>query len=104
MSDLYDKRYKSGTKKYIEAAKEPMAEYKKYQKSLLDNSPFDKKTTELILLASSCAIQCSYCIDTHSKRAKMAGATDKDLAYAVTLAASVKHGATVSYGVNALSE
>ncbi|MFH2020169.1 MAG: carboxymuconolactone decarboxylase family protein [archaeon] len=102
--ELYDEKYKNGTKKFMEAAKDAAEAYKNYQKVLLEKSPFDKKTTELLLLSASCAIQCSYCIDTHSKRARLSGANDTEIAYAIQLAASVKHGATVSYGVNALGE
>ena len=75
-----------------------------HQKAVLDNSPFDKKTTELMLLSASAAIHCAYCIDTHAKRAKLNGATDKEMAFAINLAATVNHGATVSYGVNGLSK
>ncbi len=71
LMELYDEQYKEGTKKMMEASKEVMEAYKNYQKTLLEKSPFDKKTTELLMLAASCAIQCSYCIDTHSKRAKL---------------------------------
>ena len=102
MAELYDKTYKQGTKKFIEVSKESASAYKAYQKALLDNSPFDKKTNELMLLTASCAIQCAYCIDTHSKKARVNGASDKEIAFAIQLAASVKHGATVAYGVNAL--
>ena len=50
------------------------------------------------------AIQCDYCIDSHSKKARAAGATPEELAFVVHLAAEVKHGATVSYGLKALQE
>lgn len=102
MVELYDETYKNGTKKFSEANKDVLEAYKNYQKVMLEKSPFDKKMTELMLLSASCAIQCSYCIDTHAKRAKMNGATDEEVASVITFAASVKHGATVSYGVNAL--
>ena len=102
MAELYDKKYKAGSKKYMDANKKSATAYKQYQKALAEDSPFDAKTTELMLLAASAAIQCAYCIDTHGKRAKLAGAKDKEIAFAVQLAAAVKHGATVSYGVNAL--
>jgi len=102
MVELYDADYKKGTKSFIDNSKDVMTAYKQYQKVLTDNSPFDKKVTELMMLSASCAIQCSYCIDTHSKRAKIAGATDEEIASVISFAASVKHGATVSYGVSAL--
>lgn len=102
MAELYDDKYKKGTKNFIEVTKEVSSAYKEYQKTLLDKSPFDKKTSELLLLSASCAIQCVYCIDTHAKRAKLAGASNEEIAFTIQMAASVKHGATVSYGINAL--
>ena len=102
MGELYDKEYKESTKKFLDVTKDVAEAYKQYQKTLSDNSPFDKKTNEIIMLAVSSALQCVYCIDTHSKRAKLAGASEKEIAFAIQFAASIKHGATVSYGVKAL--
>lgn len=102
--ELYDESYKQGAKKFKEASAELVEAYKKYQAMLAEKSPFENKTNELIMLAAACAIQCSYCIDTHSTRAKNAGATDEEISMVIHLAASVKHGATTSYGVNALAD
>ena len=102
MAELYDKTYKQGTKKFMDATKEGVAAYNAYKKELMSNSPFDKKTNELLLLAVSCAIQCAYCIDTHGKKAKALGASDKEIAFTIQAAATIKHGATIAYGVNAL--
>ncbi len=102
--ELYDDAYKNGAKKLKESAQEVVDAYKNYQKILLEKSPLGTKMNELVMLASSCALRCSYCIDTHSTRAKNAGATDQEIAFIIQLAASVCHGAAVSYGVNALAE
>jgi AhpD family alkylhydroperoxidase len=104
MAELFDDKYLKGAKKFKEANKEVVEAYKNYQKVLMEKSPFGAKMNELMLLSASCAIQCSYCIETHSTRAKNAGATEEELAFAIQLAASIKHGATVSYGVNALGD
>ena len=102
--DVFDEDYKKGSERFKNAQKELMDAYKNYQRVLVEKSSFGPKITELMLFAASCAIQCSYCIATHSLRAKNAGATEEELAIVIHLAASVKHGATVSYGVNALSD
>ncbi len=102
--ELFDDEFKEGSKRFKDAAPEAVEAYKNYQKVMLEKSPFGGKMNELILLAASCAIQCSYCIKTHAKRAKMAGATDQEIAAIINLAASVKQGATISYGVNALPD
>lgn len=103
MPELYDKDYMKAAAKFKELTKEQSDAYKKYQETLA-KGPFDKKTSELLLLAAGCAIQCDYCVDSHSKKAKAAGATPEELAFVVHLAAQVKHGATISYGIRALEE
>jgi len=102
--DIFDDDYKKGSENFKNASKELVEAYKKYQGLLVEKSVFGPKITELMLLAASCAIQCSYCIATHSARAKAAGATPEEMAQVIHLAASVKHGATVSYGVNSMSD
>ena len=104
MTEIFDEKYLQGAKKFKEANKEVVEAYKNYQKVLLEKSPFGTKMNELMLLSVSCAMQCSYCIETHSTRAKNSGANEQELAFAIQLAASIKHGATVSYGVNALTD
>ncbi len=103
MAELFDKDYMKASAKFKDASKEQVEAFKKY-KETLTKGPFDKKTSELLMLAAGIAIQCDYCIDSHSKKAKAAGATPEELAFVVHLAAEVKHGATISYGLKALQE
>jgi len=103
MSELFSKEYMKASAKFKEASKDASEAYKKY-KEVLANGPFDKKTSELLLLSASCAIQCSYCIETHAKKAKALGATEQEIAHVIHLAAQIKHGATLSYGIIGLQE
>lgn len=67
----------------------------------LDMSPdtaLPGKTKDLIGLAVAAQIPCKYCIAFHTKSAKQAGATDKEIAEAVAMAALTRHWSTVLNG------
>src|SRR5690242_6461265 len=55
-----------------------------------ENGAIPKKFRELIAVAVSCATQCPYCIEAHSKAAKAAGASREELVEAAFLAAALK--------------
>ena len=60
------------------------------------------KTREFISLAVALTTQCAYCLDVHTRAAKRAGATREELAELVSIAASVRAGATMAHGLLAL--
>jgi AhpD family alkylhydroperoxidase len=103
MSDLLNKEYMKAAAKFKSASKDAVEAYKKY-KEALSKGPFDKKTNELLLLSAACAIQCSYCIESHGKKAKALGSSDEEIAHVIHLAAQIKHGATLSYGILGMQE
>ena len=102
--NLFDEDYHKGSEKLKEASKEMVDAYKNYQRTMIEKSPFGSKMNELIFLSAACAIHCSYCIETHAARAKAAGATAEEIAMIIHMAASINHGATISYGVDALKD
>ena len=103
MADFDDAHMKAA-EAFKQAAAHQKDLYEAYHRSVLEEAPFDKKYAELMALTASCAIQCEYCIATHSMKAKARGATPKEIAFAIHLATIVKAGATMSYGVEALKE
>ena len=60
------------------------------------------KTREFIALAVALTIQCAYCLDVHTRGAKLAGATLEELAELISIAAAVRAGATMGHGLMAL--
>ncbi|WP_239366768.1 carboxymuconolactone decarboxylase family protein [Snodgrassella communis] len=60
------------------------------------------KTREFIALAVALTTQCAYCIDIHTKGAMRAGASKQELAELISVAASVRAGATMGHGLLAL--
>jgi AhpD family alkylhydroperoxidase len=56
------------------------------------------KTKELIAVAAGHITQCPYCIDTHVKRAKAAGATDEEVAESIFVAMALRAGGSFAHG------
>jgi AhpD family alkylhydroperoxidase len=67
-----------------------------------ENGTIPKKYRELIALAVACSAQCPYCIEAHSKAAKMAGATREEVVEAAFVAAALRAGAAATHGAMAL--
>ena len=72
--------------------------YFAFHRAVYAPDALDKKTKELIALAVASAIQCDYCIDSHSQKARVAGASPQEMKEAIYVAAAVNAGATLSYG------
>jgi AhpD family alkylhydroperoxidase len=61
-----------------------------------------RKYRELIALAVGFTTQCPYCIEVHTKKAKMLGATREEIAETALIAAALRAGAAVTHGTLAL--
>ena len=61
-----------------------------------------RKHRELIAVAVACTTQCPYCIEVHSKAARVAGATREELVEAAFLAAALRAGGAATHGAMAL--
>jgi AhpD family alkylhydroperoxidase len=102
MSELYDEEYLKASEKFKAGSGETAQAYSQWHAKASGAGVLDKKTKELIALGASCAIQCVYCIDSHSQKAKAYGATAQEIAEVIQVASIVKSGSTMSYGINAL--
>ena len=90
------------SEKYKQNAGAANEAYAAWKTAAMAAGALDKKTKELMALCAACAIQCEYCIDSHSQKAKAYGATEKEIAEVIQVATVVKAGATISYGIKAL--
>lgn len=102
MSNPIDDEHIEDSQKFVEASGSIWEKYQSWQKELAEESVFDNKTRELMMLAASAAAQCPYCVHTHGQKAAKHGASDKEVAQAVHLASEVKAGASMAYGLEAL--
>lgn len=58
---------------------------------------FDEKTRELIALAVAVTLRCDGCITVHTEAARKQGATEGELAEALSVAIGVNAGAAIIY-------
>lgn len=61
-----------------------------------------RKYRELIALGVAFTTQCAYCIDTHTRQAREAGASREEIAEAAFVAAAVRAGGTLAHALLSL--
>jgi AhpD family alkylhydroperoxidase len=76
--------------------------YKDWKRAV--GTSLDPKTVELISIAVGSALRCAYCVESHAGKAKAKGASEKEIAHAVSIAAGIAAGSALSYGVLAFKE
>ena len=72
-----------------------------FDKAAMAEGAIPAKYKELTALAVAFTTQCPYCIEIHSSKARKAGATDAEVAEAVTVAAALRAGAAITHGAHA---
>ncbi len=102
MTELFYEAYLKAVEKFKQNAGTVNEAYGAWKTQVMAAGALDKKTKELMALTAACAIQCEYCIDSHAQKAKAYGATEKEVSEAIMVAAIVKAGTVISYGVKAL--
>jgi len=91
--------------KTIEAnAPDGMKAFAAFDAAALAAGAIPVKYKELMACAVAFTTQCPYCIDIHSKKARAAGATDKEMAEVVIVAAALRAGAAVTHGTHAFPD
>ncbi|NSL88795.1 carboxymuconolactone decarboxylase family protein [Chitinophaga sp. Mgbs1] len=60
------------------------------------------KYRELTAIAVAVALQCPYCIEKHTVKAKELGISREELAEAVMIASAIRSGATLAYGLQTM--
>ena len=67
-----------------------------------EDGAIPRKYRELIALGVAFTTQCAYCIDTHTRHAREAGATKQEIAEAAFVAAAVRAGGTLAHALLSL--
>jgi AhpD family alkylhydroperoxidase len=62
--------------------------------------PFKYK--ELMSIAVALTTQCPYCLERHTEKAKKYGATENEIAETIMIAAALRSGAALGYGLLAM--
>lgn len=76
--------------------------YQTLSKANAETGALDTKTRELISMAVAVTTRCDGCIGVHAAMAKKAGATEQELAEALSVAVAMNAGAAMVYSARAL--
>lgn len=72
-----------------------------FDKAAMADGAIPVKYKELMALAVAFTTQCPYCIEIHAGKARLAGATDPEIAEVVVIAAALRAGAAITHGAHA---
>ena len=61
--------------------------FRNFYYAVTEQGVLDKKTRELLMMATACAFRCNYCTEMHLKGALEAGATKEEVTEALFLTA-----------------
>lgn len=100
--DLFKKSYLAQTMKLKDLAPEDFASFFKFTNTAGEEGELSVKEKELILVAVTLITGCPYCIDTHVKNAKKAGASKEEVAEAVFVASALNAGSAFTKSATAL--
>lgn len=82
-------------------APEEFAAYRKFSDTALGRTDgaVQPKYRELIAIAVALTTQCEYCLETHTAKAKAAGASQEELAETVYVTAALRAGGAAAHGM-----
>ena len=84
------------------AAKEGSAFMAFHHSMEREDGVIPRKYRELIALGVAFTTQCAYCIDTHTRQARDAGASKEEIAETAFVAAAVRAGGTLAHALLSL--
>ena len=94
---MYTKENLAKLAKLNELAPELMKAFWAFDKASVAEGAIPVKYKELIAVAVALTTQCPYCIDIHSGNARRVGATEKEIAEAAIVAASLRAGGAITH-------
>ncbi|RXA19623.1 carboxymuconolactone decarboxylase family protein [Methanosarcina sp. MSH10X1] len=65
--------------------------------SVFENGALDRKSKELIAVASSVLMRCQFCVDAHAQRALAHGASKQEIAEAIAVAMFIAAGSQIGW-------
>jgi AhpD family alkylhydroperoxidase len=91
------KEFKAGMAELSKSNPEEFKKFSEFMSSVHKEGKLTEKTKELIALAISVAIRCSYCIGVHTENAFKAGATKEEMLEAATVSVLMGGGPALTY-------
>ncbi|MGA2409410.1 MAG: carboxymuconolactone decarboxylase family protein [Candidatus Binataceae bacterium] len=97
MADPHDWVKAKSVNKLRELQPELFEKFIELEQAVYRPGSLSTKTKELIAVAVTNVTQCEACIALHTRNAKLAGATDEEVAEAVFVAIELRAGAGISH-------
>ncbi|PTX61861.1 AhpD family alkylhydroperoxidase [Melghirimyces profundicolus] len=99
-SNLYDKVHIRHLKKLGDLVPDVHKAHQGFAEAVMKDGVLSVKEKELIAVAVAHSTECPFCIDSHTKGAKKAGASLEELAEAVYVTASIEAGGAFAHSAN----
>jgi AhpD family alkylhydroperoxidase len=99
---MYDMKNLGEFERLGELAPAAFKAFVAFDKEAFSGGEIPLKYKELMAVAVALTTQCPYCIDIHAKRAKKAGATERELTETALVAAAIRAGGAMTHGTHAL--
>jgi AhpD family alkylhydroperoxidase len=99
---MYDMNHIKKLEKYGDLSPAAWEGFLAFDKAAMADGAIPAKTKELIAIAVAMTTQCPYCIEIHTKKAKAAGCSEKEIAEAVMVAAALRAGGAITHGTHSL--
>lgn len=102
MDGMYPKITPELAKRRSELAPETYKAFQNFSRQVFAEGALSEKFKQLIAIAVAHVTQCPYCIDEHTKLAKVKGATSEEVMEAIWVAADIRAGGAYSHSVLAI--
>ena len=99
---MYDMKNLTKFEKLGELAPEAFKAFAAFDQAAFKGDAVPLKYKELMAVAVALTTQCPYCIEIHARKAKKAGATERELAETVLVAAALRAGGAMTHGTHTL--
>ena len=99
---MYDMKNLAKFKTLAELAPEAFGGFVTFDEASFKDGAIPVKYKELMAVAVALTTQCPYCIEIHAKRARKAGASERELAETTLVAAALRAGSAMTHGTHAL--
>ncbi len=90
------------SKQRAEMAPDQVKAFRNFSKEVFKEGALDKKTKQLIAVASAHITQCPYCIKSHTRQAKQNGASNEEIMEAIWVASEMRAGAAYAHAAVAI--
>ena len=99
---MYDNKNLKKLERYGQLCPDQMEAFMAFDRVCLEAGALSVKTKELIALGVAMTTQCPYCIHLHTDAAVKAGATEKEIAETIFVAAALRAGGAMTHGTHCM--